>query len=68
MTTFVPRQSYSQEELAKLYPKELQLQLVQVVRQNVFRLGHKYLPGDTDNSDSFFDMVSLESPSRHHRN
>jgi hypothetical protein len=31
MTTFVPRQSYSQEELDKLYPKELELQLVQIV-------------------------------------
>ncbi|KAH7080921.1 histidine phosphatase superfamily [Paraphoma chrysanthemicola] len=31
MTTFVPRQSYSQEELDKLYPKELELQLVQIL-------------------------------------
>lgn len=31
MTTFIPRQSYSQEEIDKLYPKELELQLVQVV-------------------------------------
>lgn len=31
MTTFVPREPYSQAELDKLYPKELQLQLVQVV-------------------------------------
>jgi len=31
MTTFIPRQSYSQAELDKLYPKELELQLVQVV-------------------------------------
>jgi acid phosphatase len=31
MTTLVPREPYSKEELEKLYPKELQLQLVQVV-------------------------------------
>jgi acid phosphatase len=30
MTTLVPREPYSKEELEKLYPKELQLQLVQV--------------------------------------
>lgn len=31
MTTLVPREPYSQEELERLYPKGLQLQLVQVV-------------------------------------
>lgn len=31
MTTFVPRTPYSKEELAQLYPQELELQLVQVV-------------------------------------
>ncbi|KAL6706045.1 hypothetical protein ACN47E_006147 [Coniothyrium glycines] len=31
MTTFIPRDSYSQAELDKLYPKELELQLVQVL-------------------------------------
>ena len=31
MTTFVPRAPYSKEELAQLYPQELELQLVQVV-------------------------------------
>lgn len=31
MTTLVPRQPYSQQELDKLYPKELELQLVQIV-------------------------------------
>lgn len=31
MTTLQPRPPYTQEELEKLYPKELQLQLVQVV-------------------------------------
>ncbi|KAF1837391.1 phosphoglycerate mutase-like protein [Decorospora gaudefroyi] len=30
MTTLVPRQFYSPEELEKLYPKELELQLVQI--------------------------------------
>jgi len=32
MTTLVPRQPYTPEELATLYPRELELQLVQVVR------------------------------------
>lgn len=32
MTTLTPREPYSQEEINKLYPKELKLQLVQVVR------------------------------------
>ena len=32
MTTFIPRQLYSQEEIDTLYPKELELQLVQIVR------------------------------------
>ncbi|KAL5114245.1 hypothetical protein ACEQ8H_007854 [Pleosporales sp. CAS-2024a] len=31
MTTFIPRQPYSQEEIDELYPKELELQLVQVL-------------------------------------
>jgi hypothetical protein len=31
MTTLIPRQPYSQEEINKLYPRELKLQLVQVV-------------------------------------
>jgi acid phosphatase len=34
MTTLVPREPYSKEELEQLYPKELQLQLVQVVCDN----------------------------------
>ena len=32
MTTFIPRPAYSQEELDRLYPKTLKLQLVQIVR------------------------------------
>lgn len=32
MTTLIPREPYTQEELARLYPQGLQLQLVQVVR------------------------------------
>lgn len=32
MTTLVPRGPYSKEELEKLYPKGLRLQLVQIVR------------------------------------
>jgi acid phosphatase len=31
MTTHIPRPFYSQEELDRLYPKELELQLVQIV-------------------------------------
>lgn len=31
MTTLVPREPYSQEELDRLYPRDLKLQLVQVV-------------------------------------
>ncbi|USP80250.1 hypothetical protein yc1106_07524 [Curvularia clavata] len=31
MTTLVPRQPYSQDELEKLYPRELELQLVQIL-------------------------------------
>ncbi|KAF1844296.1 phosphoglycerate mutase-like protein [Cucurbitaria berberidis CBS 394.84] len=31
MTTLIPRPSYSREELDKLYPKELELQLVQIL-------------------------------------
>lgn len=31
MTTLVPRPPYTQDELARLYPKTLKLQLVQVV-------------------------------------
>jgi acid phosphatase len=31
MTTLIPREPYSPEELARLYPKSLKLQLVQVV-------------------------------------
>ncbi|KAF2827889.1 histidine acid phosphatase-like protein [Ophiobolus disseminans] len=31
MSTFIPRQFYSQDEIDKLYPKELELQLVQIL-------------------------------------
>ena len=31
MTLLIPREPYSQDELARLYPKQLKLQLVQVV-------------------------------------
>ena len=31
MTTLVPRAPYSDEELQKLYPKHVELQLVQIV-------------------------------------
>lgn len=32
MTTLIPREPYTQDELARLYPPALKLQLVQVVR------------------------------------
>lgn len=32
MTTLVPREPYTSDELSRLYPKELALQQVQVVR------------------------------------
>lgn len=35
MTTLIPRQFYSQEEIDILYPKELELQLVQVVSRRL---------------------------------
>ncbi|MDI1487705.1 MAG: hypothetical protein OHK93_006976 [Ramalina farinacea] len=38
MTTLVPRGPYSQEELDRLYPKELKLQLVQIVRMKFSHL------------------------------
>lgn len=34
MTTLIPREPYSPEELERLYPKGLKLQLVQVVSLN----------------------------------
>jgi acid phosphatase len=33
MTTLIPREPYTQDELARLYPENLKLQLVQVVRE-----------------------------------
>jgi hypothetical protein len=36
MTTFVPRPPYSREELDRLYPKNLKLQSVQIVRDQSF--------------------------------
>jgi hypothetical protein len=38
MTTHVPRGPYTPEELAQLYPKDLELQLVQIVRQTLYIL------------------------------
>lgn len=35
MTTLVPRPPYSQDELDRLYPKDLKLQLVQIVMSAV---------------------------------
>ena len=43
MTTYVPRPPYSQEELDRLYPKQLKLQLVQVVRRNDLSSFSQYL-------------------------
>lgn len=36
MTTLVPRPPYTQDELDRLYPKNLKLQLVQIVRPALF--------------------------------
>ena len=36
MTSLIPRGPYTEEELKRLYPKGLQLQLVQVVRNSPF--------------------------------
>jgi hypothetical protein len=38
MATYIPRKAYTQDELAQLYPKELELQLVQVVSRQSFPL------------------------------
>ena len=38
MTTLVPRPPYTQEELDRLYPKKLKLQMVQIVCFAVSRL------------------------------
>jgi acid phosphatase len=46
MTTLVPREPYSKEELEKLYPKELQLQLVQVVCDEI----KTFFPGPSQSS------------------
>jgi hypothetical protein len=55
MTTLIPRQFYSQEELDKLYPKELELQLVQIVSTN-----NVASPCATaDWNTSYFAMVSF---------
>lgn len=40
MTSLQPRAPYTQEELERLYPKGLQLQLVQIVRQHITLLIH----------------------------
>lgn len=36
MTTLIPREAYSSEELQRLYPKGLKLQLVQVVSWAIY--------------------------------
>lgn len=36
MTTLIPRAPYSDEELRQLYPKNLELQLVQIVSLQLF--------------------------------
>ncbi|CBX94230.1 similar to histidine acid phosphatase [Plenodomus lingam JN3] len=52
MTTFVPRQPYTQEELDKLYPKELELQLVQIAREVQYLHDSKILALGHTNQDS----------------
>jgi hypothetical protein len=36
MTTLIPREKYTADELSRLYPKELALQQVQVVRITIY--------------------------------
>lgn len=42
MTTLIPREAYTKEELEKLYPKGLELQLVQVVCCFILRHGCQF--------------------------
>lgn len=45
MTTLVPRGPYSSEELKRLYPEGLQLQLVQIVGYAIFALSYMDVTG-----------------------
>jgi hypothetical protein len=38
MTTLIPREKYTADELSRLYPKELALQQVQVVRMGIYSI------------------------------
>jgi hypothetical protein len=38
MTTLIPREKYTADELSRLYPQELALQQVQVVRMRISSL------------------------------
>jgi hypothetical protein len=50
MTTLIPRDPYTQDELARLYPQELKLQLVQVVRDSI---DFNYLRAAANHHSSF---------------
>lgn len=44
MTTHIPREPYTEAEIAQLYPKELELQLVQILlRHGMIRLDPRFL-------------------------
>jgi acid phosphatase len=61
MASLRPRPPYSQEELEKLYPKNLELQLVQVVRDSrsvdIFRI-------DKSVASSSWSVWSCGTPQR----
>ncbi|CAL5867008.1 uncharacterized protein PFLUO_LOCUS1220 [Penicillium psychrofluorescens] len=52
MTTLIPREPYSREELDRLYPKDLKLQLVQVFLRH----------GERTPVSSRFQNVSTSNP------
>lgn len=57
MTTHQPRKPYTTEELAQLYPKELELQLVQVVSYFPFKHRQSERQDMLTLYCSYFDMV-----------
>lgn len=61
MTTLVPREPYTADELHRLYPKELALQQVQVVSRSRAQLPIRFV---ILTSHSSSDMVRLLSQSQ----
>lgn len=62
MTTLVPRPPYSQEELDKLYPKGLNLELVQIVSTVTLTLDHRSLSGLSFKEEKTFRPHHIHSP------